>query len=312
MGVLFVFLDGVGLGPAHEANPFWRCPAPRLSRLLGGPLIDRSAHAGHRLLLAPLDATLDVPGLPQSATGQTSLFTGVNAAALLGGHLSAYPSERLRRVIAAHSVLRRATEAGWRATFANGYSAEYWARAQDGSQRHSASTLTNLAAGLPFRDLADVRQGRALFWDLTHQFVAQWVPEAPQWSAGQAAEVLLGLAADYDLVMYESFLTDLVGHRRLPLSDADTVALLDEFLGCLAQGLGPSDTLVVTSDHGNFEDDRRKTHTLQPVPLLAVGAATDPFVGCASILDVSGTLLRAVALTRGQTEPCPCGEVASE
>ncbi|MGQ9585241.1 MAG: metalloenzyme [Anaerolineae bacterium] len=294
MGLFFVFLDGVGLGPAGEENPFWRFPTPRLRRLLGEALVQEGIHQEANLLLWPLDAGLETPGLPQSATGQTSLFTGINAAALVGGHLPAFPSPRLQEVIATHSLLKRAVEQGCRATFANAYSSLYWQRVKTGELRHSASTLSNLAAGLPFRNEADVAQGQALFWDITHTFVRTWLPEVRQWEPEQAAEVLLGLGEQQDLVMFESFLTDLVGHRRLPLADEEVVAILDEFLGTLAEGLSPGDTLVVTSDHGNFEDTRTKTHTRNPVPLLAIGANCRAFRNLESILDVAGAILQAL------------------
>ncbi|MBC7224610.1 MAG: metalloenzyme, partial [Anaerolineae bacterium] len=180
MGLLFVFLDGVGLGPAEEHNPFWRYPTPHLRSLLSGALTQERVGQANGAVLRAVDATLGVPGLPQSATGQTTLFTGVNAAALVGGHLSAYPGPRLQETIAAHSLLKRAVAKGHRATFANGFSAWYWRRVEAGELRHSASTLTNMAAGLPFRTEDDVMEGRALFWDVTHAFVRTWVPQVPR------------------------------------------------------------------------------------------------------------------------------------
>ena len=81
--VIFVFLDGVGLGPADESNPFWSAGTPTLRRLLGGPLVN-GVRAQRLIGTLPvlcrgIDATLGVPGLPQSGTGQTALFTGINA-----------------------------------------------------------------------------------------------------------------------------------------------------------------------------------------------------------------------------------------
>lgn len=289
-----MFLDGVGLGSAEEHNPFWRHPTPHLRSLLSGPLTQERVGQANGVVLRALDATLGVPGLPQSATGQTTLFTGVNAAALMGGHLSAYPGPRLQEVIAAHSLLKRAVARGYRATFANGFSAWYWRRVEAGELRHSASTLTNIAAGLPFRTEDDVMEGKALFWDVTHTLVRNWVPRAPRRTPAEAAQVLLGLARQHDLVLFETFLLDLAGHRRVPLSEAEAVLLLDEFLGALAKGLGPRDTLLVTSDHGNFEDNRRRIHTTNPVPLLAVGAAGRCFRHVGSIVEVAETILKAL------------------
>ena len=84
--LLLVFADGVGLAPASLENPFASEPTPALRALLGGPLTRERLGGGDELALAALDACLGVPGLPQSGTGQTTLFTGVNAQAALGRH----------------------------------------------------------------------------------------------------------------------------------------------------------------------------------------------------------------------------------
>jgi len=53
-----------------------------------------------------------VPGRPQSATGQATLYTGVNAPAELGRHLVGFPTARLQALILRASIepkARRAT-----------------------------------------------------------------------------------------------------------------------------------------------------------------------------------------------------------
>jgi hypothetical protein len=97
--ILFVFLDGVGLGPAdEEINPLVAAELPAFRRLAGGhpwsaatPTLVRDRH-----VFRPIDATLGMPGLPQSGTGQASLFTGVNGARLAGRHYGPYPHSRTR------------------------------------------------------------------------------------------------------------------------------------------------------------------------------------------------------------------------
>jgi hypothetical protein len=64
-----------------------------------------------------LDASLGVPGLPQSATGQTSILTGVNAPAEMGRHISGFPGPTLRRILFEHSVLKRIRERGLSAKY---------------------------------------------------------------------------------------------------------------------------------------------------------------------------------------------------
>ena len=67
---------------------------------MAGHTVDQPQH-----LFWPIDAALGIEGLPQSATGQTALFTGVNAPQLVGMHISAFPTQDLRDTIAKHSFL---------------------------------------------------------------------------------------------------------------------------------------------------------------------------------------------------------------
>ena len=87
--VLFIFLDGVGIGTDDAArNPFVGAALPVLRGLLDGeiPTLSRPAIAAERCRAFPLDACLDVEGMPQSGTGQTALLTGENAAQMFGRH----------------------------------------------------------------------------------------------------------------------------------------------------------------------------------------------------------------------------------
>ncbi|NJN93408.1 MAG: phosphoglyceromutase, partial [Anaerolineales bacterium] len=93
--VIILFLDGVGLGEAEpEANPFMHAEMPTVRSLLGVSHLTRETAGtvtGQAALLG-LDACLGVPGLPQSATGQTTILTGYNAPAVLGEHYGPYPN----------------------------------------------------------------------------------------------------------------------------------------------------------------------------------------------------------------------------
>lgn len=291
--ILFAFLDGVGLAPPGPDNPLSRVPMPNLQSLLGGPLVlpvGQGAIMPNGLTLRALDACLGVPGLPQSATGQTSLFTGVNAAALVGDHVTAYPTGPLRKVIAEHSLLKRVAEAGGRVLFANAHSKRFWEMIREKRRRLGASTLTALAAGAPIPSLTDLREGRAVLWDITHEVAAGYLGyELPFVSAQEAGARLARLAAEHDLVLYESFLTDLAGHRRI--EPEWVLTRLDTFLGAILVHRSPDTTLVVCSDHGNLEDASTKAHTTNPVPLLAVGPAAARFCTATAITDVAPIIL---------------------
>jgi 2,3-bisphosphoglycerate-independent phosphoglycerate mutase len=298
--VIFVFLDGVGLGPAEDNNPFWLAPMPNLRQLLGGPLVDGHVVERPGLLLKGIDACLGVEGRPQSATGQTALFTGLNAAQILGYHLTAYPNDLLTELINEYNILKRATQNGYRATFANAYTPTYFQLVQEGKRRHSATTLSVLAAGLPFRRMADLERGQAIYWDITHRFLNEYLKiPIPVIEPELAGQRLARLANEHDLVLYECFLPDLIGHRKDAQEALTFLETLDRFLAGLLNEMGPTVTLVVSSDHGNLEDMGSGIHTTNPVPLLAVGSGAGAFREAQAITDVAGGVM--AMLRRNQT-----------
>jgi hypothetical protein len=293
--LLLIFVDGVGLAPEGPGNPLATEPMPALRALLGGAMTAERAQRRDGLLLAPLDATLGVPGLPQSATGQTALFTGVNGAALLGRHATAFPGPRLRQVIAAASLFKRAREAGRSATFANAYAGGV-ADETRGESRASVTTWAVRAAGLPLRGLGELARGEAVSWDVCRDRFARraGIALGPV-AASVAGGHLAALTADHDLTVYESFLTDLAGHRRFGITAREALERIDGLLQGALAGLPAEATLLLTSDHGNVEDATTRLHTRNPVPLLAVGPGAAAFAGLDSLLEVTPAILRTLA-----------------
>jgi hypothetical protein len=266
---------------------------PQLRDLLGKPLVlddgyDALTHDG--LTFRALDACLGVPGLPQSATGQTALFTGVNAPALVGDHVTAFPTSQLREIIAQHSVLKQVADLDKRVLFANAHSDRFWRMIEQRKLRLGASTLTALAAGGAIPTLEDLIEGRAVLWDITHELASGHLGyELPVVLPEEAGARLARLATEYDLVLYESFLTDLAGHRRI--EPEWVLPRLDAFLGAILAHRSPGTTLIVSSDHGNLEDSTTKAHTTNPVPLLVVGPAARCFRHATAITDVVPVIL---------------------
>lgn len=309
LSVIFVFLDGLGLGPADDTNPLWLAPMPNLRRLLGGPLVAGRNVDRPGLLFKGIDALLGVLGLPQSATGQTALFTGVNAAKLAGRHLGAYPTGPLIEVINEHNILKRATEQGYRATFANAYTPQYFQLVKQRKRRHSATTLSVLAAGLPFRTLEDLQRGEAVYWDITNFYLTGHlhmpVPIIQPETAGRR---LACLSRDYDLVLYESFLPDAVGHRQDLEMALEVLGMLDHFFAGLLEEVGPTTTVVMSSDHGNLEEIRLRRHSTHPVPLLVVGPGAASFRQAQAITDVAEGIMRVLeqgSLPHSSPAPSP-------
>lgn len=223
--------------------------------------------------LVPLDATLGVEGLPQSGTGQTSLFTGVNAARMIGKHFGPHPYSSLKPIIREKSIFRQVRELGKSSYFANAFPRQYFQHVEVNKSRVTATTLAWLATGDTLNDPAVLRAGDALSADITNE---RWdrlgYPDMPVVTAQEAGRRLVSLTRKHDFVLYEYYFTDHAGHHQ-SMSDAiEVLRKLDEFLeGILSVFERDTMLLFITSDHGNLEDLSTKGHTRNPVPLLVVG-----------------------------------------
>jgi hypothetical protein len=274
--ILMVFVDGVGLGdPDPATNPLVRAATPTLRRLLGGPLAGRAPVRTAHASLVPLDAQLGVPGLPQSGTGQAAILTGRNAPALVGRHVAAYPTAALRTLLEECGLFIRLRQCGIETALANAYTLEYFTAVAERRLRHAAITLNALQAGVRLRDLTDVCSGTAVYHDLTNARLREWGHTVPVISPEAAGRHLAGLAARHPFTLFEFFQTDLAGHRRVP-DPVGVVERFDRFLGATLDATDADETtVIVTSDHGNLEDERTHGHTMNPVPALLVGAGRE-------------------------------------
>ena len=273
MGLLLLFIDGIGIGPPGPSNPLAGSGAPLLGVHAGRLRDDTIDELPAGWWGTPLDATLGVEGLPQSATGQTTLLSGVNAARLLGRHHPALPGPTLRAVLLDHSILKRVREAGRTAIFANAYGPRFFAASRHGlPRRASASTVATWASGAGFRTLDDMVRGEAVFHVVVRDTLREKGLHVPLISPEDAGGHLAALVRGHDFVFFEHFLSDLIGHGRVARNPIDHLWMLERFVGAVAGGLDPDrDGVVVTSDHGNLEDLSVTSHTRYPVPLLVWG-----------------------------------------
>lgn len=293
--VLLLFVDGIGLGPARPGNPFFDHPSPLLERLIGGRLTIERAGSGADCLLLAIDANLGVDGLPQSATGQTTLFTGINAARWMGRHVPAFPGPRLREIIDQHGVLAKVRSRGSRVAFSNAFSPAFYEQLSERKRRASVTVLSAWAAGLELRGLDDLAARRALSWDLERDLVSQYVDvEMPLISSFEAGVDLAAISGHNELTVFETFLPDFVGHGRVEMEAGEVVRRLDGLLAGVVERRPERVTVVMTSDHGNFEDQTDKRHTRNPVPLLVLGPAKAAFEGVESLADVAPAILRVL------------------
>lgn len=279
MRVLLVFIDGLGLGEDNpEKNPLSRFHSSFFNTDMPpavGQLICREWQ-GQRYFLIPTDATLDVPGLPQSATGQTAIFTGVNAAKAVGRHVQAFPGPQLIKIITEQGIVTQLRQKGFQATSANMYTSNYLELVAQRKRRHSVTTQVILTGGLSLRSLPEMLCGQALSQDLTNEMLPQFgVQGTPVISPATAAARLIRIASEQHFTMFEYFQTDFCGHARDWTRAEQIAGLLEDFIGALFSLAAEDMLILVTSDHGNFEDFSVKTHTLNPVPTLAFGSQAE-------------------------------------
>jgi 2,3-bisphosphoglycerate-independent phosphoglycerate mutase len=296
-GAVLIFVDGLGVGRDDPAaNPMARARGPLLSNFLGDP---PGKPLPFRGAFAPLDACLGVEGIPQSATGQTSLLTGRNAQADLGRHLFGFPNERLRQILGESSILKRVQGAGRTARFANAFRPLFFELPKEAMiRRLSATTVATLAAGVPFFGLPDLRAGRSLYQDYTNAVLIERGFDVPRRTPEEAGRILAEMSGRFDFLLYEYFLTDKAGHGG-DLAEAEAcVRGLEAFLGAFLSAADLRDRLVaLASDHGNLEDLSFKGHTRNPAQGLVFGpGAAEKAVRLRSILDVCPMLLGATGI----------------
>jgi hypothetical protein len=277
MPVLLIFLDGVGLGRDDPSvNPLMSARMPAVRELLDGrPLVgSNGAVVARQASLVPTDARLGIAGLPQSGTGQTTIFTGVNAPQLIGQHYGPYPNPPLKAVIAEHSLFGRVRATGGQVAFANAYPDRYLDRLRRGTGRCSVTSLAAQQGGARLRSHADLGRGRAISAYFTNEGWRERLGHAdvPDVTERQAGANLARLAADHDFTVFEHFATDLAGHRGSHQEAVAVLEKLDTFLAGVFDTLDlDRSLLVITSDHGNLEDLTTDKHTLNPVPTLIAG-----------------------------------------
>ncbi len=278
--LLFIFIDGVGLRSPAPDNPVNAENCPALCKLI-------EDHA------VPIDACLDVKGLPQSATGQATMFTGVNAALHMGRHCEGFPGPTLRRLIQNNNIFKELTRKKKRCRFADAYMID---EVDDLESRRFKSVTTVMAMTQPetilMRD--DLLENQAVSHDITRSRLIESGHDLPLIQPHQAAEHLIQVARANDFTLFEFFLTDIAGHSRSYQTACETLSMLDKFIeATVALCRATNMLLVITSDHGNIEDMGTKSHTRNPVPLLAVGPQAEKITtNTTTLLQVTPRILR--------------------
>jgi len=117
--------------------------------------------------------------------------------------------------------------------------------------------------------------------------------DVPKITPEDAAQRALNSLMDFDLVLYEYYLTDKAGHEMDSEKANKVLGVLDRFLMEIIENMKDGDTLVISSDHGNIEDLSTKTHTRNPVPLFVKGNISS-FKKATSIMDVTPGIIETL------------------
>lgn len=321
--VLFLFLDGVGLGENDpQTNPFAVAKLPTLLNLLDGQGLFSSTprydNPRTHSLFVPTDAGLGVSGPPQSATGQATILTGLNVPALVGGHWGPKPNQAVADILHRENIFMTLTAQGKAAVLINAYPQRYFDSIGSGRRMFSAIPMAVDAAGIPLMTADDLRAGRAFSADFTGEGWRGPRPnptptpadgktslpseglgytDTPVYTLPEAGAKLAEVARQHSFTFFEHWVTDMVGHRGTVAEGVEVLEQFDIMLGGLlghwdnAEGL-----VIITADHGNLEDLSHKHHTLNKVPTFIIGDARSEYFGALTNLsDLTPAILHFLA-----------------
>lgn len=291
--IILLFIDGFGIGEKSKYNPFSSVKSIYLSHFKTEFKSNVKDCSKHNFIVFALDPLLDVEGIPQSATGQSSIFTGINTAKILNQHLMGFPNKQLRILLMRNNLLLSLKRRGLKTKFINAYPlfaeelSKGWLKVDKNGnfvlreksenlkkflKRVSVTTLLALSIEQRFYGLSDLINKRTIYHDFTNEFLIERGIDVPEFSPEIAANILIKNISKYDLILYEYFLTDKIGHTSAMKRAIKVAQNLDLFLRNIVENINLKKiSIIVFSDHGNFEDLSIKTHTKNYMPLIHIG-----------------------------------------
>ena len=264
--VLLIFIDGLGIGERNGKNPLSVikniAPLAYFKNEPSDIIFDG--------ILKPTDPRLGIEGRPQSASGQTTILTGINAAKILGFHKQGFPNQKLRDVLSEHSIFLQLKNKNITPNiFVNAYTPNFF---NEMPRWKSATTVAVESAAMQFRRLPDLLGRKALYHDFTNKMLIENGFDVPKFSASEAAGILADLTREHRFTLYEHFITDKIGHEQNFERANEHVPQLAEFVREVLKRVDlKTTTLILTSDHGNIEDLSVRQHTLNDIPTVVWG-----------------------------------------
>ncbi len=267
MSVLLFFIDGLGIGSRGPFNPLDGLDDAEPLAIFR----DEQPVTIFDGIIVPTDACLGIEGRPQSASGQTTILTGINVPATLGYHKQGFPNSAMLEILREHSIFLQLTRAGIEPiTFANTYTQKFF---DERPRWVSATTAAVEAAGLSFRTFTDLKAGHAVYQDFTNALLIARGEQVEPRTVDEAAVVLARIVGENRFTLYEYFITDKVGHAQDMQTARMVLRNLARLIREVLAGIDLHHTSVIlTSDHGNIEDLSSRNHTLNPIPTIVWGA----------------------------------------
>jgi len=269
-----IFIDGVGIGKEdYENNPFFKFSFKTFTENFGTiPDLNKPFLSNGSGFVFPVDARMGIPDIPLSGTGQTSIFCGVNAPKIIGKHFGPYPHSTLIPILEEKNIFKEFLRRKKKVSFVNAYPKVFFDYVNSGRRRLSVTTLSCLLSGIRLNKIKDLHKGKALSAEIDNRrLVEKMNYKLPVIKPETAANRLLRIAAKNHFTLFEIFHTDHLGHGRNIDWLEHTSIVLDRFLFHLTKNIKPNMTLIVCSDHGNYEDLSIKMHTLNPALGMVFG-----------------------------------------
>ncbi len=288
--LLLFFIDGLGIGTRGPHNPFDGLTDTEPLAIFQNEIPDIPFQG----LLTPTDARLGVEGRPQSASGQTTILTGMNAPAAIGYHKQGFPNQPLLNIIREHSIFLQLRQAGVeRIKFANTYTRRFF---EERPRWISATTAAVEAAGLPFNVLEDLIAGCAVYQDFTNAMLIERGEQVELRTPEAAGKVLADIVTANQFTLYEYFITDKIGHAQDLDAARRVLPMLAAFIRATLSRINLQETtIVLTSDHGNIEDLSSRNHTLNDVPTIVWGANRNRVAtAIASLTDITPVIVKTL------------------
>jgi 2,3-bisphosphoglycerate-independent phosphoglycerate mutase len=275
--VLFLFVDGIGLGEdSPTTNPFSVANLPTLHALTNGKrwLNTIGIQTTDRAYFVPTDPRLGVAGRPQSGSSQAAILTGLNVPQIIGEHYGPKPNEATRNLLKQDNFFMQVKRANKQACLIDAYPPSLIHNINRGKTLPSSIQLGAIASGQSLFDDVALRNGQAITAEWTGE---EWrshlkFTDTPVYTPQEAGKQIVKISRQYDFTFHSHWMTDYIGHRGTIEEGAMMLERLDGVIeGILSDWQDDEGLIIVTSDHGNMELVGDRHHTENDVPTLIIG-----------------------------------------